>query len=321
MNILILSCGTRRKIVQYFKHALKGQGRVIAADCNQLAPALYEADQYYLVPRIDADNYLEQILQICRKETISGVLSLIDPELSLLARNAKQFMTAGATVIGSSYALCEMAMDKWQMYQWLCTHRYPCAKTFNEKETFYEAVIKGAIKYPVIVKPAKGSASAAVTKAYGHEMVEALSAQHENLLIQEFLHGQEIGADCYVDLLSGEVISIFTKKKLAMRAGETDQAVSIKDKRLFYLIEKFLKEAGYRGQVDLDLFEINGEYFISEVNPRFGGGYPHAYLCGVDTPAMIVKNLCGKQNQPCLGQYEAGRYMVKYSEVLMIEKL
>lgn len=29
------------------------------------------------------------------------------------------------------------------------------------------------------------------------------------------------------------------------------------------------------GQIDIDIFDINGEYYISEVNPRFGGGYPH----------------------------------------------
>lgn len=318
VNILILSCGTRTKIVQYFKHALMGRGKVIAADCSHLAPALYEADQYFLVPRIDEDHYLDHILQICQKEKAGGVLSLIDPELALLARNAQKFIAAGTNVIGSSYTLCEMAMDKWQMYQWLCTHHYPCAKTFNEKEAFYGAIVKNEITYPVIVKPAKGSASAAVTKAHGREMVEALFAQHENLIIQEFLNGQEIGADCYVDLLSGQVISIFTKKKLAMRAGETDKAVSIKEEKLFYLVKQFLEETGYLGPLDLDLFEINGEYYISEVNPRFGGGYPHAYLCGMDTPAMIVNNLCGKQNQPCLGQYEAGRYMMKYSEALMI---
>ncbi|MCQ5081239.1 ATP-grasp domain-containing protein, partial [Gemmiger formicilis] len=59
-----------------------------------------------------------------------------------------------------------------------------------------------------------------------------------------------------------------------MRAGETDKAVSFKDKKLFDLIEDFVKKAGYNGQIDIDIFDVNGEYYISEVNPRFGGGYP-----------------------------------------------
>lgn len=72
-------------------------------------------------------------------------------------------------------------------------------------------------------------------------------------MIQDFLNGQEIGADVYIDMISGEVVSIFTKKKIRMRAGETDKSVSFKDPILFNLIEKFVLEAGYRGQIDIDI--------------------------------------------------------------------
>ena len=37
MNILILSCGTRNKVVQYFKNTLKDKGKVIGTDCSNLA--------------------------------------------------------------------------------------------------------------------------------------------------------------------------------------------------------------------------------------------------------------------------------------------
>ena len=100
-----------------------------------------------------------------------------------------------------------------------------------------------------------------------------------------------------------------------MRAGETDKAISFKDEKLFALIRQFAAESGYRGQIDIDLFEIGGEYYISEVNPRFGGGYPHAYECGVDHMALIVNNLAGKSNPVCIGKYEEGLVMMKYVEV------
>ena len=93
MNILILSAGTRDKVVQYFKKELAGKGRVIATDCSNLAPAVYEADAFYLVPRITAPDYLDRVLEICEKEKIKGVFSLIDPELSLLALHEKDFGT------------------------------------------------------------------------------------------------------------------------------------------------------------------------------------------------------------------------------------
>lgn len=316
MNILILSSGTRNKVVQYFKAALAGKGQVICTDMSNLAPSIYEADKFYTVPRMTAPGYIDLILDICKNEKIDGVLSLIDPELSLLAENKERFAAVGTTVIGSSYQLCEMSLDKFQMFQWLTEHGYRCAKSYLDPEAFFADVAAGAAHYPVFVKPARGSASIAISKVYDRETVELLFSHSDGLMIQEFLDGQEIGADVYIDTISHEVVSIFTKKKILMRAGETDKAVSFRDEKLFDLIKQFAQEAGYVGQIDIDLFQVNGEYYISEVNPRFGGGYPHAYECGCDHMELIVNNLQGKANANIIGQYEEGICMMKYNEIM-----
>ena len=315
MNILILAAGTRNKIVQYFKKTLDGDGTVVAADASELAPAIYDADKFYIVPPISEDGYIDRILEICKKEQIRGVLSLIDPELSLLAENTEKFKAVGVTIIGSPYDLCEMALDKMQMYRWLVEHGYRCARSWMDKEAFYKAVDAGEVTYPVFVKPYRGSASISISKAYDKETVDYLFAHDNDLMIQEFLNGQEIGADVYIDLISGEVVSIFTKKKIKMRAGETDKAVSFKDPVLFDLIEKFVLEAGYKGQIDIDIFDIDDQYYISEVNPRFGGGYPHAYESGCDHMKMIINNLNGIANEKRISAYDEGIYMMKYNEV------
>lgn len=315
MNILILSAGTRNKIVQYFKAALGNSGRVVATDMNEMAPAVYEADKFYKVPRMTEEGYIDVIFDICKKEKIDGVLTLIDPELSLLAKHKDKFAARGVTVIGSSYPLCERALDKMQMYHWLTSHGYNCARSYTDKEQFFADVEAGKITFPVFVKPVCGSASIAISKVYDKDTVELLFAHEENLMIQEFIDGQEIGADVYIDMLSGEVVSIFTKKKLLMRAGETDKAVSFQDEALFELIERFVKECGWSGQIDIDIFDVEGKYYISEVNPRFGGGYPHAHECGCDHMKLILNNLAGKANPKQIGEYESGICMMKYCEL------
>ena len=319
MNILILSAGTRNKLIQYFKKAIGNTGKVVVTDMSEFAPAAYDADVFYKVPRITQPGYMEMIFDICRKEQITGVFSLIDPELSLLAEHTEDFAALGVKVIGSSYGLCQRALDKMQMYIWLTAHGYACAKSYVDKEAFFADVEAGKISYPVFVKPVCGSASIAVSKVYDKETVELLFAHSDNLMIQEFLGGQEIGADVYVDLISGEVVSIFTKKKIAMRAGETDKAVSFKDEKLFALIEKFAKESGWSGQIDIDIFEVNGQYYISEVNPRFGGGYPHAYESGCDHIQLILNNLKGITNKKAIGNYDDGICMMKYSELKIVK--
>ncbi len=322
INILVLSAGTRNKVIQYFKRALTDErgsrtGRVVATDMSRTAPAVYEADVFYQVPRMTEQGYIDVIFDICRKERIAAVLSLIDPELSLLAEHEADFKKLGVTVIGSSYELCEMSLDKMRMYAWLTEHGYRTAASYTDRNMFYEAVAAGELSYPVFVKPVRGSASIAISKAEDRETVELLFAHADHLMLQEYLRGQEIGADVYIDMHSGEIVSVFTKKKLVMRAGETDKSVSFRDEELFALIRRFVAEAGYRGQIDIDLFEVDGKYYISEVNPRFGGGYPHAYECGCDHMKLIVNNLRGAANTPRIGDYEEGICMMKYSDVLI----
>lgn len=317
MNILVLSAGTRNKIVQYFKRALNGSGVVIATDMSAAAPSIYEADKYYLVPRITEPGYIDLILDICKKEKVNGVLSLIDPELALLAAHKKRFSEIGVTIIGSDYSLCERAMDKMEMFRWLSKNGYPCARSFDNPQDFFEEVEKGTINYPVFMKPIRGSASIAISKVYDRETIELLFRHQDGLMIQEYLNGQEIGADCYIDLVSGKVTSVFTKKKLVMRAGETDKGLSFKDPKLFSLIERFVKESGWRGVIDIDIFDVEGTYYISEVNPRFGGGYPHAYECGCDFMKRIISNLSGEATSPMIGDYDEGILMMKYNEIMI----
>ena len=315
MNILILSAGTRNKVVEYFKENVGDKGKVVATDCSNLAPAVYEADVFYLVPRITAPGYIEQILDICVKEKIDGVFSLIDPELSLLAGERERFLAVGATPILSDYELVETCFDKYRMFELLTGMGIPTGQCYLSKEDFYRDRQKGRIDYPVFVKPVRGSASLNINKVSSDQELETLFHLYDDLMIQEFMDGQEYGADVYVDMISGKCTSIFVKKKIKMRAGETDKSVSVKNPELFELIRKFVEKCGFCGMIDIDLFEIGGVFYISEVNPRFGGGYPHAYACGVNMPSQVLCNLSGRENPVRIGAYKENVCMMKYNEI------
>lgn len=317
MNILILSAGTRDKVVQYFKREIGTDGKVIATDCSNLAPAIYEADKFYLVPRITVPGYMEQILDICKKEQIDGVFSLIDPELSMIAKERARFEEIGTTPIVSEYDLVETCFNKYKMYELFCSMNIPTAKCYVSKEAFYQAKEKGEISYPVFVKPVCGSASMHINKVSSDEELEGLFHMYEDLMIQEFMDGTEFGADVYIDMISGKVTSLFVKEKIKMRAGETDKSVSVKDENLFTQIIRFVEKAGFRGMIDIDIFKIGDTYYFSEVNPRFGGGYPHAYECGVNMPKQVINNLAGRENSVEIGNYNTGICMMKYNEVMI----
>lgn len=314
VNILILSVGTRNKIVQYFKKELAGSGVVIATDASNLAPALYEADKHFIVPKITDPNYIDYILDICEKENITGVLSLIDPELNLLAENYERFKEIGTTPIISDIDLIKLSFDKYKFSEFVTQLGFKSVKSYKDLSSFNNAYNSGEIEFPVFVKPITGSASININKVDSSEQLEDLFVRYDDLLIQEIMDEKEYGVDVYIDMVSNEPVSIFIKEKLAMRAGETDKSISVKNEKLFDIIINFVKKIGYRGIIDIDVFEKNGEFYISEVNPRFGGGYPHAYEAGINVPSQIINNLNRIENEKNF-DYEQDLFMMKFNEV------
>ena len=317
MNIIITSCGRRTKLVEYFKNEFKGHGNVIVTDCDELAPALYFADKFYITSRIDNEKYIDEIIEICKKENIKGILSLIDPELSLLSKNKEKFEKIGVKLIGSDYEETELCFDKYEFYKFLKNNGFNCAKTYIDLEKFKEDYKNKKINFPVFIKPRTGSASLGISKVEFIEHLELLFKLFPNMIIQEFITGQEYGVDCYIDLISNELISIFAKKKIRMRSGETDKAVSIKDKKLFDIIENLVEKVKLKGPIDIDVFENNGEWVISEINPRFGGGHLLAYECKENFPKFILNNLNNIKNIKKIGEYESRKYMIKHDSLII----
>lgn len=319
LTLLILSCGTRNLLVRYFKEKTNGFARVIGTDCSVYAPALYETDAHYIVPRMTDPSYLDRILEICHKESVNAVLPLQEDELYLIASHRQLFTEAGITPVVSAPEAIELCRDKYAFYQYLRENGLPALTTCNSFEAFQEETARGSMKLPVFLKPTRGCGSIGIQKVEQAGLLKALCRyQTEPYIIQNFAQGEEFGADIYIDLLTKQPVAIFVKKKLRMRAGETEKSVSCKDPELFELIEKTLSPLELTGPVDMDLFRIDGKYYISEINPRFGGGYPHAYHCGIHFPRLLSNNLTGVANPRNIGQYEAGVCMLKYTDLMTL---
>ena len=111
------------------------------------------------------------------------------------------------------------------------------------------------------------------------------------------MSGYEYGADIYIDLIDNKPKILFLKKKLLMRAGETDKSISIRNEKIEQILFRMLNHINFKGVIDVDIFEHDSKFYISEVNPRFGGGYPHGYEIGINIPEMIINNLEGYVNE------------------------
>jgi len=109
----------------------------------------------------------------------------------------------------------------------------------------------------------------------------------KDVLIQEKLHGQEYGLDVINDL-EGNYVTTFVKKKIAMRSGETDGAITVDCPQLRQLGKQLAKGLCHVGNLDVDVFVNDRGAHVLELNPRFGGGYPFSHLAGANIPAAIV---------------------------------
>jgi carbamoyl-phosphate synthase large subunit len=101
----------------------------------------------------------------------------------------------------------------------------------------------------------------------------------KDVIIQETLAGEEYGLDVLNDF-KGNYIKTFVKKKVVMRSGETDAAITIADQTLEKLGKEIAEKLKHYGNLDMDVFFNGRTAYILELNPRFGGGYPFTHLAG-----------------------------------------
>src|SRR5690554_4307815 len=99
MNILFTCAGRRNYLINYFKEALNGCGKVLAADMQKTAPAMVDADMSFIVPGIYDINYIESIENIIKSESVDAIISLNDLELPILSENKSRLEESGCKVI------------------------------------------------------------------------------------------------------------------------------------------------------------------------------------------------------------------------------
>ena len=318
MNILFCSVGRRCELLKDFRKTLGDKIKIVVTDNSTYAPALAFADISYQVPLITDETYIPKILEICKKEKIDVITTLIDPEISILAEHREEFEKLGVTVLAPYKETADLCFDKFKMYQYLTQKGVNTVKTYGTLEDFDKDYKDGKITLPVFVKPRTGSGSVGARKVETYELLQELISRDPSLIIQELMTGKDMDADVYVDTCSGEVVAIFSKKKISTTIGGANKTISFKDQALFDFVKDAMKVFKFNGPLDMDLFFQDGKYYLSEINPRFGGAYLHAYGAGVDFPAFIYNNVVEKKaNRQQIGEYEEDVVMMMYDSVVI----
>lgn len=303
-NILFTCAGRRTYLLKYFKEQLKGDGKIIGADMQLTAPALSAADIKEKVPAVYADNYIDTLLEICKKDDVDILISLNDLELPILADNQEKFKAIGVKPIISSKRVIDICFDKLNTANFIESIGLKTPKTFVNLDEAISEITNKELSFPLILKPRWGSGSIGIEEVNDVEdltivynlllkkvkrtILATASIGYEYIMIQQKITGKEYGLDIMNDL-NGQFRGVSVKQKLAMRAGETDKAVTVDNPTLKSIGERIGKELKHIGNLDCDILEMNGEYYVLEMNPRFGGGFPFSYEAGVNLPKAIIE--------------------------------
>lgn len=315
MNVLLSCSGCRNYLIEYFKTALAGNGQVFACDSDPNAVSLQEADRVYIMPRSSDPGYLDRLLDICKQNQIGLLISLNDLELPLLAQHRDRFLAIGTIPMISDPETIDICFDKWKTYQFLLQNNIPTPKTYRSLADARAAIASGELTFPLVVKPRWGTGSIGIEfpqddqeleLAYrlvkirlNRTMLAGVSSidPDRSILIQEQIIGQEYGVGV-IHNLAGEYVATFIKRKLSMRAGETDRATTVRNPEITKIAAKISQNLQHVGNLDCDMFSSDRGYCVLELNPRFGGGYPFSHVAGANIPAALIAWASGKPADP-----------------------
>lgn len=317
-NILFTSVGRRVELLRAFRRAYESLGlggRMVAVDIDPLAPALREADRPYIVPRLEAADYMETLVKICRAERVSLILPLIDPDIPVLAANRARLEATGARMAVVCQEAAALTADKW------LTREFFQGLGLATPRSWLPGNLDPALaRYPLFLKPRQGSAAQQTYKIRGPRELEFFCEYVSDPIIQEFLPGPEITTDVVCDLES-EVLTVVSRRRLEVRWGEVAKGVTLYDPDITAACVKIARTLPAIGPITVQCLMQDRVPHFTEINARLGGGVPLGIAAGADSPRWLLAKLAGLPvNIPTLGRYRTGVYMTRFDDSYFLDE-
>jgi carbamoyl-phosphate synthase large subunit len=315
INILVTAASRRVPLILAFDRALKRlslKGNIITTDMNNLSPALYFGSRHYIVPLTTDPQYISIIKSICFRERIQLVIPTIDDELPLFGRHSDDFGARGIRVAVSSERTSMICNDKYATGRFLAECGISFARTWLPAELSYSD-----LRYPMFLKPRSGRGSVGAFMIRNERELRFFLGYVTDPIVQEYLSGKEFTIDLLADF-DGNIISVVPRERIVVRSGVTDRGQTCNHPGMIQLAIRTAKALDIRGPANIQVKLENDKATLFEVNPRFSGGIPLTIAAGADFPGWLVEMCCGRNPQPCVGQFVDGLIMACYEAALFL---
>lgn len=317
INVLIPNVGRRGYLVDYIKSTPYFTGKIFVSDCDKTASGLYgNNDGCFILskPIDDEKKYINELIDLCMRNQITLIIPVIDPEIYILSNYKKVFEEHGITVLVSDRRVLDICYNKVNMNHFLAGQGFAVPQTYTDIKSYKKDFQQEKISFPVICKPVYGSGSENTRIIANMEQLE--SDFGEGLMIQEYLGaGVEYGIDVF-NTFEKMPIRCVIKRKVSMRSGETDKAYTVKDADMTSFMIQMAEALGHVGNLDCDVIVNDGKYYIIDLNPRFGGGYPATHAAGVNLLELVLKMMDGEKLLSDFNSYEPHVLVMKTISVI-----
>lgn len=320
INILFTSSGRRVELVKHFMSVIKGldvNGKVITVDIKDNSPAGKVADKHILVPRVNSEDYIPNLLKICKENCIDLLIPLIDTELLLLAENKDHFEAIGVKLLLSDVKVHEICNDKQLTAKFFEENNFGTPKIYDIKKQLDSPTLEGEL----LIKPSKGSSGFGVHKVSNKEELKFYSENLNDPILQEFIRGEEYTIDVFTDL-KGKVLTAVPRLRIETRAGEVSKGKTCYNRLLIDKATEVVNAlANAIGCITVQCFltENNDVKFI-EINPRFGGGAPLSLTAGADYAKYLVETLLNREPSFDITRWQNNLLMLRYDAAIFLEE-
>jgi carbamoyl-phosphate synthase large subunit len=309
MAVLVTSAGSAPAVavIQALLQQQELAVRVLAVDMDPLSVGFHLAHAHALIPGASDPAFFDRLLEICRKHRVTVVFPIIDEELPLFAERAADFGAHGIHVVTNSPAAVRVARDKWLTAQWCGRHGVRTPRTWLSDRR------EAAVSFPLVVKPRAGRGSAGVHVVHTERELEYQLEHGDHLLVQEYIDGPEFTVDILTDR-SGRVLSAVPRERLMTKAGMCVKGRTVNRTQLLELSAQIAEAFPLtpRGNLQFKQSRRDGEYYLIEVNPKFGAGLPLTTAAGVNMPLLLLKMLRGDEVRPMRGDFRNNLLMLRH---------
>jgi carbamoyl-phosphate synthase large subunit len=152
------------------------------------------------------------------------------------------------------------------------------------------------------------------------ELAHHLERTPVESFVQELCLGEEFSIDVFCDR-QGRCLNAVPRTMIQSKGGESIKGCTVADPALIAYGALVAETIGIVGPANVQCFrEPDGSYPVTDVNPRFGGGFPLPTAAGSRYPELALALARGEQLEPRLGDFRAGVVMTRFfSDMCLVE--